>query len=95
MSDCGALAVSKDTGPVPGYGRVMWPEHLAGWDLGRVSQEHGTLVKRDGDADVAVGDLVRILPQHACLVCAAHPWLYVVEDGGDTVVDVWVTWKGW
>jgi D-serine deaminase-like pyridoxal phosphate-dependent protein len=95
MSDCGALAVSKDTGPVPGYGRVMWPEHLAGWDLGRVSQEHGTLVKRDGDADVAVGDLVRILPQHACLVCAAHPWLYVVEDGGETVADVWVTWKGW
>jgi D-serine deaminase-like pyridoxal phosphate-dependent protein len=92
MSDCGALAVSKDTGPAPGYGRVVSAGH-EGWTLGRVSQEHGVLVKGEG-RDLAVGERVRIVPQHACLACACFPWFYVVE-GGDTVVDVWVPWKGW
>ncbi|WVQ77850.1 hypothetical protein IAR50_007547 [Cryptococcus sp. DSM 104548] len=106
MCDTGALSVSKDTGREPGYGRVIWPEGVAreGWDLGRVSQEHGTLVRRAGDGagaggkgagELAIGDLIRILPQHACLACACFPWMYVVEDGGEEVVDVWVPWKGW
>ncbi|WVR06723.1 hypothetical protein IAU60_003755 [Kwoniella sp. DSM 27419] len=102
LCDVGALAVSKDTGQYPGYGRVIRPESKNGWDLGRVSQEHGTLVKRQSRADhmtheddLEVGDLLRIVPQHACLACANFPWMYVVEDGGDTVVDVWVPWKGW
>lgn len=113
VCDAGALAVSKDTGSEPGYGRVT--SHN-GWALGRVSQEHGVLVHAaslrgttggeagtgngDGDgedgavADLKIGDRVRFTPQHACLVCACFPWIYVV-DGGDTVVDVWVPWKGW
>lgn len=100
MCDAGALAMSKDTGPWAGFGRVVWPEEAAsGWDLGRVSQEHGTLVHRPGvtesASDLQVGQVVRIAPQHACLTCAAYPWFYVVDDGGDTVADVWVPWKGW
>ena len=110
MCDAGALAVSKDTGPLPGYGRVISPPHATGWDLGRVSQEHGTLVHRPAPSstvsgqpgrevseigELDVGDVVRIVPQHACLVCASYPWFYVVENGGDKVVDVWVPWKGW
>lgn len=98
MCDAGALAVSKDTGPFPGYGRVVSPPHATTWDLGRISQEHGTLVHRPGESDVGeihVGELVRIVPQHACLACAAFPWFYVVDDGDTTVKDVWVPWKGW
>jgi D-serine deaminase-like pyridoxal phosphate-dependent protein len=102
MTDCGALAVSKDTGPYPGYGKVIWPDHATMWDLGRVSQEHGTLVRAKGEEAASgkgglldVGEVVRVLPQHACLVCAGFPWIYVVEDGGEVVKDVWVTWKGW
>ncbi|WVQ79632.1 hypothetical protein IAT38_001732 [Cryptococcus sp. DSM 104549] len=100
MCDAGALAVSKDQGPYPGFGRVVKPEKLSGWDLGRISQEHGTLVKREGvevkeGEEVKIGDMVQIVPQHACLVCACFPWMYVVDDGGETVVDVWVPWKGW
>ena len=99
MCDAGALAVSKDIGPLPGFGHVVSPSHATGWDLGRISQEHGTLVHRPGVdreevGELKVGELVRIVPQHACLVCAGSPWLYVV-DGSDEVVDVWVTWKGW
>ncbi|ORX35544.1 hypothetical protein BD324DRAFT_59611 [Kockovaella imperatae] len=105
MCDCGALAVSKDTGPFEGFGHVISPPHATAWDLGRISQEHGTLTHRPKSSKVGdtseqpgqlnVGDVVRIVPQHACLVCAGHPWIYVVEDGGETVVDVWVPWKGW
>lgn len=98
MCDAGALAVSKDTGPLAGFGHVAQPSDLAHWDLGRVSQEHGTLVRRpgsEGGRDVEIGELVRIVPQHACLACACYPWYYVVEDGGDKVVDVWVPCKGW
>jgi D-serine deaminase-like pyridoxal phosphate-dependent protein len=105
MCDAGALAVSKDTGPLAGYGHVVWPERLTGWDLGRISQEHGTLVKRQGanttnekkeEEDQAnIGELIRIVPQHACLACASYPWFYVVEDEGEEVVDVWVPCKGW
>jgi D-serine deaminase-like pyridoxal phosphate-dependent protein len=110
MCDAGALAVSKDTGPLAGYGHVVWPESLRYWDLGRISQEHGTLVRRaeavgrgegegrggggEGD-DMKIGDLIRIVPQHACLACASYPWFYIVEDGGEEVVDVWVPCKGW
>lgn len=100
MCDVGALSVSKDTGRFPGFGRVVKPDYATGWDLGRISQEHGTLVHRQGkiikeENELKIGDSVQIIPQHACLVCACFPWLYVVDDGGDEVVDVWVPWKGW
>ncbi|WVQ99765.1 hypothetical protein IAU59_006907 [Kwoniella sp. CBS 9459] len=137
MCDAGALTFSKDTGPYPGFGRVIEPAQIrnAGWEVGRISQEHGTLVKRqpsssghrrwgsdspdqqddagssphkgeagDGEA-LKIGQMLRIVPQHACLVCANFPWIYVVDGSGDElssggeleqkVVDVWVPWKGW
>jgi D-serine deaminase-like pyridoxal phosphate-dependent protein len=60
MCDAGAIALSKDTGPFPGYGNVVrairgstkngtervW--ETAEWRLGRISQEHGVLVQNDG-----------------------------------------------
>ncbi|WWD03173.1 hypothetical protein V865_001220 [Kwoniella europaea PYCC6329] len=108
MCDCGALGVSKDTGRYPGYGRLVSPERAVGkWDLGRISQEHGTLVHRpdlpegefrEGADELKVGETVRLVPQHACLVCAGYPWMYVVDEEqgkGEEVVDVWVPWKGW
>jgi D-serine deaminase-like pyridoxal phosphate-dependent protein len=97
MCDTGAIAVSKDTGLLPGYGNVVSPAHATGWKLGKVSQEHGVLMHRQGETvqDLSVGDKLRIIPQHACLVCASQPWLYIIEDGGNEVVDVWVPIKGW
>ena len=96
MCDAGAIAMAKDGGPLPGHGRVVWPERLAGWDLGRMSQEHGTLTRRRDDApEVRLGEMLRIVGQHACVTLAAHPWFYCVDEGGDVVTDVWVPWKGW
>lgn len=98
MCDAGAIAMSKDTGPSGSYGDVVGKP----WKLGRISQEHGTLVKvpgAEGDDKLALGDIVHIVGQHACLTLAAYPWYYIVDsDGegrGEIVEDVWVSWKGW
>ncbi|KAK2461939.1 hypothetical protein APHAL10511_006402 [Amanita phalloides] len=95
LIDAGAIAFSKDTGPSGEYGRVVGKP----WQLARMSQEHGILVGTQASgSELKVGDMVDIIGQHACLIAAAYPWYYVVDknvDGGQTVVDVWVPWKGW
>lgn len=66
MCDAGALAMARDAGPLPGFGQVVWPERLTGWDLGRMSQEHGTLTRRREDApEPCLGETLRIVGQHA------------------------------
>ncbi|KIJ45268.1 hypothetical protein M422DRAFT_30119 [Sphaerobolus stellatus SS14] len=108
ICDAGALALSKDTGPSGGFGDVV-SDNGKGWYVGRVSQEHGILVQRpssdSGDAtptqarELKEGEILQIIPQHACLTAACYPWFYVidsdVEGGSNVVIDVWVPWKGW
>ncbi|KAN0063431.1 hypothetical protein ACQY0O_004598 [Thecaphora frezii] len=48
LCDAGGIAMSKDTGPWPGYGHVVWPASKIGWRLARPSQEHGVLDVRPG-----------------------------------------------
>ncbi|KDQ16807.1 hypothetical protein BOTBODRAFT_30700 [Botryobasidium botryosum FD-172 SS1] len=120
MCDAGGIAMSKDIGPWSGYGDVVgivgrtgvgrsrWK--ACGWRLGRVSQEHGILVRKNSKEPIAeeerlrLGDVLEIVGQHACMIAAAYPWYYVVdsedtaaegEEVGGRVVDVWVPWKGW
>lgn len=97
LCDAGAIAMSKDVGPISGYGPVIAPAELSGWSLGRTSQEHGILVapvEGGSSASPAIGSFVQITPQHACLTAAQHPW-FLVTDGGEEVVDIWVPCKGW
>jgi D-serine deaminase-like pyridoxal phosphate-dependent protein len=59
--------------------------------ISRLSEEHG-IIEVGGDAataaaDVAVGDRLRILPNHACATTNLHRTLVVVRDGD--VVDRW------
>ncbi|KAJ7484688.1 putative serine dehydratase domain-containing protein [Mycena latifolia] len=91
MCDAGCIAMSKDTGPSGGFGDVVGRP----WKLTRMSQEHGILTPTAAGATLQLGEMVEIVGQHACLIAAAYPWYYVVENGGRTVVDVWVPWKGW
>lgn len=64
----------------------------------RVSQEHGLLQWEDRgrkeELPVEYGQRVRIWPNHACITGSQFGW-YLVVDGGDEVVDVWVRWRGW
>lgn len=106
LIDGGALAFSKDTAPQDGFGFVLDP---AGNDengepkiiasLTKVSQEHGILQHLDHTTlsrpELQIGKLVRIIPNHCCLTAACHLFYLITENGGDTIVDVWVPVRGW
>lgn len=70
----------------PGYGLLVG---LDGWQLERLSEEHGWLRWRGAGEPTAlpVGRRVEIVPNHACLVFAALRRAVVFED--DDPVDVW------
>jgi D-serine deaminase-like pyridoxal phosphate-dependent protein len=99
--DAGAVALSKDRGPVGldpacGYGRVL---DIDGFETGMrvtgMSQEHGEIDAADSDAfdNLKVGDRVRILANHSCLTAAQHSHYNVIENG--SVVDRWEIHRGW
>ena len=99
--DAGAIALSKDRGPVGldpgcGYGRVL---DITGKDTGMrvtgMSQEHGEVAAGESEAfdGLRVGDRLRILANHSCLTAAQHSHYNVVEDG--RVVDRWAIHRGW
>jgi len=99
--DAGAVALSKDRGPVDinpkcGYGRVL---DLEGNDLNvtvrEMSQEHGVLFVEDPKLfdHLKVGTRVRVLANHSCLTAAQHSYYNVLD--GKTVVDQWKIHSGW
>jgi D-serine deaminase-like pyridoxal phosphate-dependent protein len=99
--DAGAIALSKDRGPVDrdpgcGYGRVL---DLYGVDLGLrvagVSQEHGVIPVADKALlnKLKVGDRVRVLANHSCISAAQHTHYNVLENG--EIVDKWQIHRGW
>lgn len=100
MCDVGGIGMSRDTGPRPGYGEILLDGPGKGWWLAKISQEHGTLRRMPGheSTSLRVGEYVKIYCQHACLTAAAYPYYIVVDSKAgkpETVVDVWVPWKGW
>jgi D-serine deaminase-like pyridoxal phosphate-dependent protein len=105
--DAGAIALSKDRGPVHlnpdcGYGRVL---NLMGEDLNltvsEMSQEHGVVIVNDEKSEngentfdrLKVGSRVRVLANHSCLTSAQHSYYNVLE--GENVVDRWKIHTGW
>jgi D-serine deaminase-like pyridoxal phosphate-dependent protein len=105
ITDAGWMALSRDRGTTSqaidqGYGRVC---DIAGAPLSDLivagaSQEHGIIAHRTGSTTrgphLAVGDMVRILPNHACATGAMHDRFHVI-DGGLEVVDIWQRINGW
>jgi len=99
--DAGAIALSKDRGPVGlnpdcGYGKVL---DLAGKDLNltvtEMSQEHGVMIVKDENTfdRLRVGSRVRVLANHSCLTAAQHSHYNVLE--GENIVDHWQIHNGW
>jgi D-serine deaminase-like pyridoxal phosphate-dependent protein len=80
----------------------QFPAVHAGWQVARISQEHGVLAwqgKREDETPIAVGQRVRIWPNHSCITGAGHPWYLIVDSRNpgreDEIVDVWPRWNGW
>ncbi|KAK0735037.1 putative serine dehydratase domain-containing protein [Lasiosphaeria miniovina] len=90
-------AAAEAPGPGPDFPLVH-----GGWQVGRISQEHGILAwkgRKEDEVPLRVGDRVRIWPNHSCIAGAGFDW-YLIVDGRnkgreDEVVDVWPRWRGW
>lgn len=93
LINAGAIALSREQGPLPGHGKVVHPTNYGPWIVGKVSQEHGVLYPQENCEFIPYGEKILILPQHACITACAHAWYFVVEDG--KVVDVWIPAKLW
>ncbi|KAK3396343.1 putative serine dehydratase domain-containing protein [Sordaria brevicollis] len=80
-----------------------FPDDFRGWQVGKISQEHGILTwvgdKGKKAPELKVGDRVRVWPNHACIMGAGFDYYLIVDSrtpgGKDTVCDVWHRWNGW
>lgn len=106
LVDAGWMAMSRDRGTAKqavdqGYGLVC---DIGGRPFGdlimeQANQEHGVLALRPGAGgslpDLAVGDMVRIFPNHACATAAQHDRYHVLGENGQEVSAVWNRFSGW
>lgn len=78
-----------------------FPAVHGGWQVGRISQEHGVLTWAGGSEVAALrfGQRVRVWPNHSCIAGAGYGHYLVVDSRRqgkeDEVVDVWERWNGW
>jgi D-serine deaminase-like pyridoxal phosphate-dependent protein len=81
--DAGSKTLSSDGSrgfqPTPGYGIVL--DH-AGLLIERLSEEHATVRATGGSTALEPGDLVRILPNHSCVVSNLVDQAWLI-DGSD------------
>jgi D-serine deaminase-like pyridoxal phosphate-dependent protein len=104
--DAGWMALSRDRGTSgqavdQGYGLVCTSDGTVLDDVivVQANQEHGVIGVRPGAAarlpDLAVGDRLRILPNHACATAAQHGCYEVVDTGSDAIAARWERFNGW
>ena len=106
LVDAGWMAMSQDRGTRrqavdQGYGLVCdtagvpYPELI----MVDANQEHGILMVRLESGgqlpELAIGDRVRILPNHACATGAQHRAYHVVRGASDRVEAEWPRFGGW
>ncbi len=91
--DSGSKTLTTDlgrgSGPTAGYGAALQSLHVPEPDdsllIERLSEEHATVRVRSGESSVAPGDLVRIVPNHSCVVSNLVDRVWLVE--GDEVIE--------
>ena len=91
--DSGSKTLSSDGArgfsPAPGYGVVLGHEDLL---VERLSEEHATVKATRGRTTLEPGDLVRVLPNHSCVVSNLVDQAWLVE--GDEVAALPVAARG-
>ncbi|SIR35855.1 D-serine deaminase, pyridoxal phosphate-dependent [Rhizobium sp. RU20A] len=88
--DAGSKALTSDLLGLEGYGHVLGRDDIA---IDQLSEEHGRLVS-SGSIGLAVGDKVRIVPNHACVVTNLVDTLLLVGAGHKTPVPTRVVARG-
>ena len=103
--DAGWMALSRDRGTSSqkidyGYGQVCCEsgEIIKDVIVTNVQQEHGIIQVRKGSnaklPNFKTGEVLRILPNHACATAAAHSSYYVINNK-NKVTEVWNRFNGW
>jgi D-serine deaminase-like pyridoxal phosphate-dependent protein len=85
--DSGSKTLTNDLargfGPTPGYGTVLRDIAAAEPDpalvIERLSEEHATVRVVDGETALATGALVRIVPNHSCVVSNLVDEIWLVD----------------
>ncbi|GGF57490.1 alanine racemase [Azorhizobium oxalatiphilum] len=106
LVDAGWMAMSRDRGTASqsvdqGYGMVCDVEGNVIPDLIMVAanQEHGIIGLRPGSTatlpELAVGEKLRILPNHACATATEHDGYEVIPANGSTRLAHWPRFRGW
>ena len=81
--DAGSKTLTSDAGGLDGYGLLLeYPDAR----IHKFAEEHGFLDLSDCDPRPAVGEIVRVVPNHVCVVVNMVDQLVAVR--GDRVVDV-------
>lgn len=76
--DAGSKVLTSDLLGLTGYGHVLGRDDIA---IDQLSEEHGRLVSA-GPIKLAVGDRVRIVPNHACVVSNMVDSVYLLAPDG-------------
>lgn len=81
---------------------IDFPRNYEGFVVARISQEHGILQwlgQKEAEVPLAIGQRVRVWPNHACIAGAGYERYLVVDSScegkEDEIVDVWYRWRGW
>lgn len=75
--DAGSKILTSDLLGLTGYGHVLGRNDIL---IDQLSEEHGRLVS-DDPINLKVGEKVRIVPNHACVVTNMVDSLFIVRDG--------------
>lgn len=86
--DAGSKTLTSDLLGLTGYGHVLGRDDIA---IDQLSEEHGRLVS-SGPINLKVGDRLRIVPNHACVVTNMVDSVMVID--GDDVEAVAVKARG-
>jgi D-serine deaminase-like pyridoxal phosphate-dependent protein len=106
LVDAGWMAMSRDRGTARqkvdqgyGLGCDLAGRHYPDLVMVDAHQEHGVLAIRRGSTaplpDLRIGDMLRILPNHACATGAQHDGYVVVDGASDRIEAWWPRFRGW
>ena len=76
--DAGSKSLSSDLLGLRGFGRIV--EH-PDWEIEALSEEHGHVRAPAGSKAPRIGELVTVIPNHACVVTNLHDRIYAARDG--------------
>ena len=76
--DAGSKSLSSDLLGLKGFGRIV--EH-PDWEIYGLSEEHGHVRASPGSEEPRTGELVTVIPNHACVVTNLHDRIYAARQG--------------